>query len=235
MPSEIHALPVRLADCLKLCYLLRERGESITAQAVRSLLRAKEPSGQLSGSVITHAFEQLHALGYVSYTRYRGVEFTETGEVAAAELVRHYRLLELFLVRILNIPPEQVQTEVERLEHVLSEVIEERIDDLLDHPTKDVHGNPIPDAMGRVHVTPSIRLSQVAIGQQVTIQYVTTRDPTLLHYLETQRMVPGTMLFLEARTAFGDVLTVRIGETTSLISTVIADAILVRALQSRYQ
>ncbi|HEU5369550.1 MAG TPA: metal-dependent transcriptional regulator [Ktedonobacterales bacterium] len=231
MSAEVHALPARLADCLKLCYLLREQGEPMTAQAVRTLLEAREPNGRLSGSVITHTFERLQARGYVSYTPYYGVAFTEAGEAAAAELVRHYRLLKLFLVRILGVPLDQASAEAEQLEHTLSEVVEERMDALLDHPTEDPHGAPIPDMMGRVQVAPSIRLSEGTVGRLVAIQRITTHDPALVRYLEQVGLVPGVELYLEARTPYGDVLTLRVGDTLLPIGATVADHLLVRILE----
>lgn len=233
MTAEIHALPVRLADCLKLCYLLRERGEPMTAQAVRALLQTREPTGRLSGSVVTHMFERLHELGYVSHTRYHGVEFTETGEAAAAELVRHHRLLELFLVRILGIPLDKVDAEAERLEHVLSEVVEERIDALLDYPTEDPHGDPIPDMMGKVHVAPSILLTDVTIGQTVTVQRFMTQDSDFVRYVETLGLVPGAIVHLEDRTSYGDVLTLRINEAGFPVGAFVANNLLVRILHNK--
>ena len=233
MTAEVHALPVRLADCLKLCYLLREQGESITAHAVLSRLQAREPGGQLSGSVVTHAFAQLHTLGYVSHTRYRGVELTEAGEAAAAELVRHHRLLELFLVRVLELPLDQVDAEAERLEHVLSEVVEERIDALLGYPSEDPHGYPIPDMQGRVRVLPSVKLSEIPVGQAAQVQRLTTQDRNLVRYLETLGLIPGAVVRLESRTAYGDVLTLRLAETSIPIGTGVAAQIQVRALQEQ--
>lgn len=230
MTAEIHALPIRLADCLKLCYLLREQGEAMTAQAVRELLEAGEPTGRLSGSVITHAFEQLQARGYVFYTPYYGVAFTEAGEAAAAELVRHYRLLKLFLARVLGVSLDQVNAEAEQLEHVLSEVVEERIDALLGHPTEDPHGDPIPNAQGRVQVAPSIRLSEAQVGQVVAIRRITTQDPALLRYLEGLGLVPGVEMRLDARTPYGDVLTLRVGDSYFPIGAAVADHLLVRVL-----
>lgn len=231
MTAEIHDLPVRLADCLKLCYLLQERGEPMTAQAVRTLLEVNEPTGRLSGSVVTHMFERLHELGYVSHTRYHGVEFTELGEAAAAELVRHHRLLELFLVRVLDIPLDQVYAEAERLEHALSELVEERIDALLGHPTEDPHGDPIPDRVGgKVRVAPSIPLAEVAVGERLTIQRITTQDPNLVRYLETLGLLPGVVVCLEARTSYGDVLTLSAGDTNYTIGAVIANHLLVRVI-----
>lgn len=230
MTAEIHALPVRLADCLKLCYLLRERGEPMTAQAVRTLLQAREPGGQLSASVVTHAFEQLHSLGYVSHTRYHGVEFTEAGEVAAAELIRHHRLLELFLFRVLELPLDRVDAEAERLEHVLSEIVEERIDMLLGYPAEDPHGDPIPDMQGRVHIPPSISLAEVKVGETIRIQRISTHDKELIRYLEALGLVPGAVTFLESRTPYGDVLTLRLGETSLPLGAVVAAHLQVRVL-----
>lgn len=230
MTAEIHALPARLADCLKLCYLLRERGEPMTAQAVRAMLETREPSRRLSASVMTHMFEQLHVLGYVSHTRYHGVVLTERGEAAAAELVRHHRLLELFLFQVLKIPLDQVDAEAECLEHVLSETVEERIDALLNYPSEDPHGDPIPDMTGKVHVVPSIRLSEVATGQLATIQRITTQDLDLIRYLESLGLVPGVTVRLAGRTPYGDVLTLSIEDQDIPIGTVVADHLHVRPL-----
>jgi DtxR family Mn-dependent transcriptional regulator len=230
MTVSVHSLPERLADCLKLCYLLRERGEHLTAHAVLACLQAKEPGGPPSGSVVTRAFEQLHTLGYVSYTRYHGVALTEAGETAAAELVRHQRLLELFLFRILGLPLDQVATEAERLEHVLSEALEERIDALLEHPREDPHGDPIPDLQGRVRIAPSVRLSEVPVGQVVQIQRLQSQDAGLMHYLESLGLVPGAVVRLESRTAYGDVFMLRIGETSLPVGTGVAAQVQVRLL-----
>jgi DtxR family Mn-dependent transcriptional regulator len=231
MAHDIHDLPIRLADCLKACYLLRERGEPLTAQAVRTLLEARAPGGRLSGSVVTHLFEHLQARGYVFYTPYYGVELTEAGEAAAAELVRHHRLVKLFLARILKVPLDQVNAEAEQLEHAISEVVEERIDALLGHPTEDPHGDPIPNTMGRVQVAPSVRLSEGAVGQVAVIQRITTQDPALLRYLEMLGLVPGVEICLEARTPYGDVLTLRIGEARFPIGAAVAQHLLVRFVQ----
>jgi len=235
MTAEIHTLPARLADCLKLCYLLRERGEPMTAQAVRELLEASEPTGRLSGSVVTHAFEQLQARGYVAYTPYYGVELTMTGEAASAELVRHYRLLKLFLARVLKVSLDQVNAEAERLEHVLSEVVEERMDALLGHPTEDPHGDPIPDEHGRVQVAPAIRLPAAVVGQLVALQRIMTQDPALLRYLEQLGLVPGVEMCLEARTPYGDVLTLRVGDARFPLGAAVADHLLVRVITQRQQ
>jgi DtxR family Mn-dependent transcriptional regulator len=231
MTAEIHALPIRLAGCLKVCYLLRERGEPMTAQAVRKLLDAREPTRGLSGSNITHMFEHLQARGYVIYTPYYGVTFTEAGEAAAAELIRHHRLLKLFLARVLGMPLDQVTAEAEYLEHALSEVVEERMDALLGHPTEDPHGDPIPDMLGSVQVAPAVRLSAVEVGQQVAIGRITAQDAALLRYLERLGLVPGAQMLLEARTPYGDVLTLRLEDTSFPVSAALAEHLLVHVIE----
>lgn len=180
---------------------------------------------------MTYAFEQLHTLGYVSHTRYHGVELTEAGEVAAAELVRHHRLLELFLFRVLGLSLEQVAGEAEQLEHVLSEMLEERIDALLDHPSEDLHGNPIPDMCGKVHVAPSVGLPEVSVGKLVRIQRITTEDMELIHYLGSLGLVPGTVARLESRTTYGDVFTLRVEKNIIPVGAVVAASLQVRILQ----
>jgi DtxR family Mn-dependent transcriptional regulator len=90
--------------------------------------------------------KKLAALGLVEHAPYRGVSLTAAGELVALEVIRHHRLLELYLARTLGIHVNEVHAEADRLEHVLSEELEARIDEALGFPTHDPHGDPIPDA-----------------------------------------------------------------------------------------
>jgi DtxR family Mn-dependent transcriptional regulator len=90
--------------------------------------------------------KKLSALGLVEHAPYRGVSLTPAGELVALEVIRHHRLLELYLARTLGIHVDEVHAEADRLEHVLSEELEARIDEALGYPTHDPHGDPIPDA-----------------------------------------------------------------------------------------
>jgi len=133
------ALTVAIQDYLKALYHLQRDGErvSVTALAREQKVAAASASGMV---------KKLAALGLVEHAPYRGVRLSPAGEKVAVEVIRHHRLLELYLARTLGLHVDAVHEEADRLEHVLSEELEARIDSALGFPTHDPHGDPIPNA-----------------------------------------------------------------------------------------
>lgn len=137
-PSGLALTPAQ-EDYLK--HILRLGGEDgwVSTQALADTLQVKPPS-------VTEMVRRLAELGLLQHRPYRGVSLSERGRRAALEMVRHHRLLESFLVDVLGFAGAEVHDEAERLEHVISERLEERIAEVLGHPSVDPHGRPIPAA-----------------------------------------------------------------------------------------
>lgn len=128
-----------IQDYLRAAYKLGAAGERVSTTG---LARAMQVSPASASAMV----KKLAALGLVEHAPYRGVALTPDGERVALEVIRHHRLLELYLAETLGIAVDEVHDEADRLEHVLSEELEARIDEALGYPTHDPHGDPIPDA-----------------------------------------------------------------------------------------
>ncbi|MFI5272862.1 MAG: metal-dependent transcriptional regulator [Ktedonobacterales bacterium] len=217
MRPEIRDLSIRAVDCIKYAYKLRERGERITTSGMRERLQALEPSGQLSDATVTQLFKALAEKGYVVHVPYRGVELTPEGELLAAEMVRHHRLIELYLVRELGYALDEVDAEAERLEHVISEQLEERLARKLGFPTEDPHGDPIPSISGEVVRTATEPLSTLTPGERGVVRHVSDDDAALLRYLGALGLVPGAQVRLIERAPFDGPVRVEIGEPGGVV------------------
>lgn len=216
MSPDLRDLPVRAVDCLKYAYKLQERGERVTTSAMRERLEALESDGQLSDATVTQLFKWLAERGYLRHTPYRGVELTDLGTSTALELVRHHRLLELYLVQSLGYSWDEVDAEAERLEHVISEAFEDRVDALLGHPTVDPHGDPIPSKGGVVPARPAQPLSELEPGQDAVVRRVSDDDADRLRYLALLGLFPGTRVRLRERAPYGGPLRIEVRGSTGI-------------------
>src|SRR3989441_440527 len=162
MNKSIQELTPRISDCLKVIYAMQERGQKVTTSAVHEQLG-------VSDATVTMLFKDFAEAGWVEHTPYRGVRLTPLGERKAMEVIRHHRLLELYLARELGYSWDKVHDEADKLEHVISEEFEDRLDALLGHPTIDPHGDPIPSKDGVVVVRKGSTLQQLPVGQSALI------------------------------------------------------------------
>ena len=208
-------------DYLKAIWKLDREGHATTSALATE--RAVTPASA------TAMVKKLAGLGLVDHERYRGTRLTPAGEQMALEVVRHHRLLELYLMQALGLGWDEVHAEAERLEHYLSEELEARIDEALGHPTHDPHGDPIPTA--ELVLTSEDRrwLSDVADGTAAVIRRVPDGDPALLRYLASMGIVPEQAILLVERAPFDGPVTLEVGGARHSIGLGLAGRIEVEA------
>ena len=146
---------------------------------------------------------KLDELGLVTHERYRGVRLTEAGTRLALEMIRHHRLLELYLAESLGVPWDRVHQEAEVLEHVLSEELEALIAAKLGHPTHDPHGDPIPDADLVIAEERTACLSTLEPGEEATVVRISDAEPEMLRYLAAREIFPGDSFEVVDKQPFG--------------------------------
>lgn len=172
-------------DYLKALYLLHGDQRPVPTRDLAQRLGISSPS-------VSEMVARLTAQGLVEHDRYRGQQLTREGKKVALELVRHHRLLEMFLVKVLGYTWDEVHEEAERLEHVISERMEARIFELLGRPELDPHGHAIPSLAGKVRSLSERPLSECRSGETVVVQGVSDDDPGRLRELERRGLLPGT-------------------------------------------
>lgn len=192
-----------MENYLKVIFEILERDDRASTSSIAARMGIAPPS-------VTAMVKKLADMRLVTREPYQGVRLTRAGELAAAEVVRHHRLLETYLADALGVPWDRVHEEAEKLEHVISEDLEDRIDVVLGHPTVDPHGAPIPRRDGTVPRERARLLSSVAAGESVVVVEVDDRDPSLLRYLGERRLYPGTALDVVRVEPFGGGLVLRV-------------------------
>jgi DtxR family Mn-dependent transcriptional regulator len=173
-------------DYAKAIYALEERGDGCAVTTNALAERMGVTAASASAMV-----KRLDAMGLVTHEPYKGVQLTQTGSAIALEVIRHHRLLELYLSESLGVPWDRVHDEAEVLEHVLSEELEELIAAKLGDPTHDPHGDPIPTREGRMPASPTVSMQALAAGDCGTFVRISDSDPEMLRYLAARGIAPG--------------------------------------------
>ena len=180
-----------------------------------------------SPASVTNMLQKLSELKLVEYEPYQGVTLTPAGSKVALEILRHHRLIELYLADILGYSWDKVHAEAEQLEHVISEEFEERIDRALGHPTIDPHGDPIPTKEGKISVPPSQSLWEIPGGKKVQVYRVRDRDPKVLRYLATIGILPDVEINVLKKGPFNGPIHVQIDDSEHSLSEELATQIFV--------
>jgi DtxR family Mn-dependent transcriptional regulator len=217
--STPHAgdLTAAVQDYAKAIYTLESRGGAASTNDLAALLEVRPAS-------VSGMLRKLSDLGLVEHERYRGVRLTERGRRVALEVIRHHRLVELFLVESLGMTWDEVHAEAEVLEHALSEELEELIATKLGNPTVDPHGDPIPSRELKLAETPAPALAELEPGETAIFVRVSDADSEMLRFLGERDIVPGTRLEIVERQPFDGPLFVRTGGETHVLGATLARA-----------
>ena len=173
------------------------------------------PMGQLATALniapgtATTMVKTLAESGLVQYEPYSGVRLTAAGEKLAALVLRRHRLVELFLVQVMGLQWDEVHDEAELLEHVVSERLIDRMDEMLGRPEVDPHGDPIPNAEGVVKPQQAESLLTCPLHTPVTVTRIVDQDKTFLRFIEGHHLKPGSAIEVEYRDPAADSVRVR--------------------------
>ncbi|MFL5908212.1 MAG: metal-dependent transcriptional regulator [Solirubrobacterales bacterium] len=206
----------------KALYELEARGETpvgTSAVAQRLGVTPASASGML---------RRLAREGIVEYTPYHGARLTPDGERIALEVIRHHRLIELFLAEVLGMPWDRVHSEAEVLEHHISEELEELIAAKLGEPSLDPHGDPIPTRDLALSTDDSVPLTDLEPGEEAVFARVSDSDASMLRYLTERRIQPGASLMVKGREPFGGPMMVKAGGRTHPLGPELAERMRVR-------
>ena len=212
-------------DYLKAIYKLSTDGGEVTISAIAERLT-------VSAASVTNMMKKLADLKLVRHTPYQGVELTPAGRKVALEVIRHHRLLELYLSEALGYSWDQVHAEAEKLEHHISEEFEDKIAASLGNPTRDPHGDPIPtrDGVMRERLHHSLA-EQPAVGQSATVRRVSDHSAEQLRYLGELGLRPDATFTVLERAPFNGPIRLRLGKKEISVGKELADEIFVAPIK----
>ncbi len=190
-------------DYLKVIYVLESEDEGTTTTNIANAL-------DVSSASVTNMLKRLAKMNLLEYESYKGAKLTEAGNKIALEILRHHRLLELYLKEVMGYSWDEVHDEAEKLEHHISEQFEDRIAELLNHPTHDPHGDPIPSKDGIMPTMAQLSISEAEENTPYIIGRVKDQDPELLRYLEKIGVLPGSKIEVVEKVPFDGPVKIRL-------------------------
>ncbi|MGO4772596.1 metal-dependent transcriptional regulator [Flavobacterium sp. W22_SRS_FK3] len=207
---------------LKAIYHLTASLETeVSTNAIAEMMETKASS-------VTDMLKKLSEKDLVNYKKYQGVSLTENGKLSAKMIVRKHRLWEVFLVEKLNFSWDEVHDIAEQLEHIKSEQLINRLDDFLGNPTEDPHGDPIPDANGRIIKIEKYLLSELAENQTGVCVGVKDTSSEFLKYLDKQEIALGSQIEFLSKESFDLSLKIKVDGNELSISNKIASNLFVK-------
>ena len=213
-----------IEDYLKTIYTLAEEKSPVSTSRIAEARQVKPASA-------TSMIQRLASLNLVDYEKHYGVTLSEAGRQIALEVIRHHRLIELYLMEALGFRWDEVHEQADILEHVISEKLEERIAAALNHPTHDPHGDPIPAKDGTMIRRDVRPLATLSAGTNARVaRVVDDANTEMLRYLEKLGLLPGALLRVQEVAPFDGPLTLEVGEKEAVIGFNAAGAVLVEVL-----
>jgi len=210
-----------IEDYLKTIYMLEQEESPVSTSRIAASRDVKPGSA-------TSMIQRLAKLKLVNYEKHYGATLTDLGRKIALEVIRHHRLVELYLIEALGFTWDEVHEQADLLEHVISEKLEERIAAALNYPDFDPHGDPIPARDGTVRQVETFPLTDAQAGARVRIARIPDdANSELLRYLGELGLVPGTSIEIVTVAPFEGPITIKVGSETQVIGQRIAAAVLV--------
>ncbi|NDJ86093.1 MAG: metal-dependent transcriptional regulator [Chloroflexi bacterium] len=213
-------------DFLKAVFMLQQRYELVPTTVLAQRLNITPPSATDMAKKLADTKRLKEPL--LTHQKYRGVRLTALGERIALEVLRHHRLIELYLVRVLGYTWDEVHEEAERLEHVISERFEERIAEFLGHPEIDPHGDPIPSLEGKMpsqhHLTP---LDDWPMGVKGVVARLLDQTTEKLRYLEQKGITPGSIVEVVEREPYDGLTHIEVEDERYVLSQTVTRSIMI--------
>lgn len=204
-------------------HLTTSLDSEVSTNAIAEIMETKASS-------VTDMLKKLAEKDLVNYKKYQGVSLTDTGKLSAKMIVRKHRLWEVFLVEKLDFSWDEVHDIAEQLEHIKSEKLINKLDDFLGNPTEDPHGDPIPDAQGRIIAIEKQLLSELQANQSGICVGVKDNSSEFLKYLDKQQIGLGTKIEVLTKETFDLSLKIKVNDAELVISNKIASNLFVKVI-----